>query len=342
MTNYDTMRQRLPSDRYHFNLPRDAIDYCSFRKICYPKTCIGKRCWICFLILCAMWSFSKQFILQSRPRTVGPVTKLFPFRTGCPFDCTPFRDDIPIATAEDEFYRLTVEWYLGQVKAINDTKTWDELKNSSVYKQGRNFQCSESIARTFKAAAIELGKKANAPLSDKTRSIVLRPQKRMHISLAYLCCLTMEEATAALPIIDEWIDETEFDLPVRFGDIQSWYEQPNAVTNIVILKDQEPWIMMNEQLNERLLASKIPVPIVRKDQMPYHATLLGLRYSNKAETFDPAYEIGSRRGDIYRLVEKGVSERYHSQWGFYRIHHKPKRSATPGKHTGPRIDFAIG
>ena len=280
-------------------------------------------------------------------------TMHFPFRVGCPHECQSYRNEKGVSTGADDdddevpYYRVTAEWYFGEPNKFDPDRSWESQNGKSKYKQGINFEGPEAFVRTFQAAANELKKEGERQLSDKPgKEFKVHPQKRMHSALSYLCCLSAVEAEKSLPVIDEWIDETDFNFTLRFTEIQSWHERPNSVTNIVLVDkpSQRTMMRMNHDLNRKLTEAGIPIIVPREDQMPFHSTVAGFRYSSKGESYDPKYEIGSKLPDIYSLV-RAVSEKYRYKWNVpdsqsFRILHKPRRSPSPSIHTYPLIDKA--
>ena len=167
-----------------------------------------------------------------------PQTKIFPFRVGCPQDCRAYRKDMTKQEFDQEeaFYRLTVEWYFGEPKKYNASIPWSEQRNSSIYYEGTNFQCPQAFVDTFRKAGADLTKLLKQKLH-KARAFY-KQQKRMHMSLAYLCCIRQNEVQRVREVIQEWIADTTFDFTLRFGRIQSLYEKPNAVTTIIVVDDE--------------------------------------------------------------------------------------------------------
>ena len=245
------------------------------------------------------------------------------------------------------YYRVTAEWYFGEPNKFDPNRSWESQNGKSKYKQGINFEGPEAFVRTFQAAANELKKEGERQLSEPGKEFKVHPQKRMHSALSYLCCLSAIEAEKSLPVIDEWIDETDFNFTLRFTEIQSWHERPNSVTNIVLVDkpSQRTMMRMNHDLNRKLTDAGIPIIVPREDQMPFHSTVAGFRYSSKGESYDPKYEIESKLPDIYSLV-RAVSEKYRYKWNVpdesqsFRILHKPLRSPSPSIHTYPLVDKA--
>jgi hypothetical protein len=278
----------------------------------------------------------------------------FPFRTGCPQDCQPFRaaracppsrsshSNLRTATGPEDFFRVTVEWYFGNATQYDPRLSWDAQNGATDTAKGVDFQAPQSFVATFQAAARDLKEQGERRLKLPGKAFKVHTQKFMHVSLSYLCCLSAEEAAQSLPVIDRWMAETEFNFALAFAEIQSWHESPNSVTNIVVADEasQRNMMHLNHDLNQHLAAAGVPVVIPREDQMPFHATLAGFRYSKKGETYDPQYEIASQLPTIYSLVDT-VSNDHRSNWnigGPFHVQHKPMRSPEPKSHTHPLAD----
>jgi hypothetical protein len=235
-----------------------------------------------------------------------------------------------------------VEWYFGNATQYDSRLSWPTQNGGTRTAKGVDFQAPQAFVATFGAAARALEEQGERRLQVPGKAFRVHKQKFMHASLSYLCCLTAEETARSLPIIDQWIAETAFNFTLRFTEIQSWHESPNAVTNIVLVDEasQQRMMRLNHDLNRHLEAAGVPVVIPREDQMPFHVTVAGFRYSKKGETYDPHYEITSQLPTIYSLVDV-VSQSYRHQWNageIFRIQHKPLRSPAPKSHTHALVD----
>jgi 2'-5' RNA ligase len=329
-----------------------------FRKVCFRTQLTVKR-------LFGILTIATAFIIiqQRRENSAFPQwneklihgraepqrTLHFPFRTGCPHDCGAYRHVESsrfgsILNDEQDFYRVTVEWYFGEPEKYMPTVDWKAQRNSSSYKLGINFQCTESFVRTFQAASRDLHDQATKFLSTPSQPTTIHPQRRMHVSLSYLCCLNSEEAKRAIAAIDDWTGRAKFDMELRFDEIQAWHESPNSVTTIVLVDEasQQTLMRINHDLNQHLHRFDIPIAIQREDQMPFHATVAGFRYGSNGESYDPTLNIEPQLSTIYNFVHQ-VSQQYLIAWNGpngkgIRIQHKPKRSSQPSLHTFPLVD----
>mmetsp|Transcript_24845 Transcript_24845/g.44976 ORF Transcript_24845/g.44976 Transcript_24845/m.44976 type:complete len:351 (-) Transcript_24845:176-1228(-) len=269
-------------------------------------------------------------------------TMHFPFRVGCPHDCSRYRSDSDTAkdgNSTTDFYRLTIEWYFGEPKEYNADIPWSMQRNSSQYKQGINFQCPESFVNTFQSASRELVERVHASIPDAKS----KTQKRMHMSLSYLCCLTEDEVKVAKPTIAEWIAETRFDFSIRFGEIQCWYERPNSVTTIVLVDPPSQRVLMklNHEINDRLRSEGVPIVVPREDQMPFHSTLAGIYFGESSESYNPLNNISSQLPVIHAIVQS-LSNSKMEAWNpsdGIRVLHDPLSSSKGGIHTFPLIDY---
>ena len=295
------------------------------------------------------WADGKSVKFNPRlmhTKTSSQRTLHFPFRTGCPHDCGPYRKRLCLSDSAASYSRLTVQWYFGQAGKFNPNLPWEDQNGATYYSKGKNFEGPEAFVRTFHAAAKDLKDKGKELLGNPTlKEFKVHKQKDMHAALSYLCCLTPVEAKKGMAVIDKWINETVFDFTLRFTNIQSWHESPNSVTNIVLVDDssQIQMMKMNHDLNRHLEDAGVPVVIPREDQMPFHSTVAGFRYSKNGETFNHTFEIGSDLPKIFSLVHE-VSEKYRQKWDSkevaFRVQHKPLRSPEPKEHTHPLLDFS--
>jgi 2'-5' RNA ligase len=267
-------------------------------------------------------------------------TMHFPFRVGCPHDCSRYRSDSDMTKDDStDFYRLTIEWYFGEPDKYDANIPWSAQRNSSQYKQGINFQCPASFVKTFQSASRELVERVHASIPDAK----VKKQKRMHMSLSYLCCLTADEVKVARPTIEEWIAETRFDFFVRFGEIQCWYERPNSVTTIVLVDPPSQRVLMklNNEINDRLRSEGVPIVVPREDQMPFHSTLAGIYFGESSESYNPLNNISSQLPVIHAIVQK-LSNSNMEAWNpseAIRVLHDPRSSSKGELHTFPLIDY---
>jgi 2'-5' RNA ligase len=263
-------------------------------------------------------------------------TMHFPFRVGCPQNCSRYRSDGGSTT---DFYRLTTQWYFGQPTKYKANIPWSAQRNSSKYGKGTNFQCPESFVNTFQSASRELVERVHESIPDaKTMK-----QKIMHMSLSYLCCLTADEVKVARPTIAEWIAETRFDFSLRFREIQCWYERPNSVTMIILVDppSQITLMTLNHELNARLRSKGVPIVVPREDQMPFHSTLAGIYFGESSESYNPLNNISSQLPVIHSIVQN-LSNSKMEDWNpsdGIRVLHDPRSSSEGGLHTFPLIDY---
>lgn len=105
-------------------------------------------------------------------------TKHFPFLTGCPEQC-PSRND----TVEGEpLYRMTLEWYFGEP----DQYPLPNGVSTTTYDKGINFQCPDHFVKTFQDSSTWLYSSLLANMPNTTGKLILKKQRRMHLSLSYL------------------------------------------------------------------------------------------------------------------------------------------------------------
>ena len=223
-------------------------------------------------------------LYRNDTQTQCQETRYQPFLVGCPVECHSYRPDMK----EDEpMYRLTLEWYLGQPKlSLHPPLPGPD----TYYEMGYNYECPMDFVDAFGKASDAL---EAALLKQAYPDLNVKTQARMHVSLAYLCCLRLEEAYHVREIMEEWVHTTSFDVPsVTFERIECWKERFNSITHIIVVdsKSQQRLLSLLQLLEDQLHAANIPVPIARQTQMPFHSTLLGVHMGSKF-SLDPNHSI---------------------------------------------------
>jgi 2'-5' RNA ligase len=253
-----------------------------------------------------------------------------PFLVGCPVDCRPYRKnstDLPSANNQNEtmYYRLTLEWYLGQAKL--------ELhpplpQPNTYYDMGKNYQCSNEFVDAFGRASDRL----ETALSHDADHLTFKPQTRMHISLAYLCCLTLAEAYHVREILQEFVHaQTTFRIPnVNFVRIECWKERFNSITHVIVVDNasQQRLLRLLQKLEEQIQQAGIPVPIARTTQMPFHSTLLGVQIGDKYST-DPQHNIDPIVPISFQALQDINRDIWPKNGIAFDITHLPKYSKEP-------------
>ena len=256
----------------------------------------------------------------------------FPFRVGCPADCTPY-------SGFPEGRRLTMQWYFGEPIKYEPKLSLEQ--QVSYYNRGRNFQCPKEFVGTFQKANRDAVARGNRTIPAPDLRFHL--QKSMHLSLVYLCCLTKEQSEKAQGILLDMIDHWTASVTVRFDQVQCWHETPSSVTNIVKVDDESQCKLFQllRIITGRLKAEGIPVWIPREDQMPFHVTLVGMRLGKNVESCLPHYNISSTIPAIYSIMQQ-ISNDYQWEWNprnkGMTIDRKPRMSLKADVHTGPVKD----
>lgn len=263
---------------------------------------------------------------RSLAEDVGQETLYQPFLVGCPDSCTGYRVDDDLNDTDDPmYYRLTLEWYLGQAK-LDLHPPLPEF--GKFYDMGYNYQCPIEFVDALGRASDTLEESLRR--HHDANHINITAQKRMHMSLAYLCCLRLEEAYHVREIMEAFVhDTTSFHIPdVTFERIECWKERFNSITHIIVVDHQSQQRLLNllKQLEDRILEAGIPVPISRLTQMPFHSTLLGVFIGEKY-SLDPQHNIDP----ILPVSFAALREINLNLWtGFtFDIGHRPKYSWRP-------------
>lgn len=249
-------------------------------------------------------------------------TVFHPFRVGCPQQCARTQNAIN-ATHNESFYRMSIEWYFGQPQHFDHLPTY--------YSKGINYQCPSMLIDNFINASDRLVSEAQARIP----RLQTKRQRRVHMSLMYMCCLRPNETDWAREIMYQWVlDRRPFDLTVRFDKLECWHERLNSVTNIIVTDapSQQRLMSLNHDLRDRFVQEGIPVEVPREDQMPFHITLAGVQLGQGEGTAED--DISGYLKDIYNIVEP-ISKEYGDTWAGpnpLRIQHDPRFSTQFAKH----------
>jgi 2'-5' RNA ligase len=258
-----------------------------------------------------------------------------PFLVGCPADCRPYRtSDTNVTTTNEPMYRLSFVWYLGQPRLQLHPPSPEP---DSYYDMGKNYQsCSSAFVDAFgrasdqlESALLQQQQQQQEHSSNNYSDLVVTTQARMHLTLAYLCCLTLEEAYHVREIMQRFIHDNNkvFHIPnVRFERVECWKERFNSITHIIVVDNasQQRLLILLQRLERAIQQEGIAVSIPRQSQMPFHVTLLGVRRGEKYST-DPPNDIEPIRPVSYQALQdvwppNGVS---------FDIQHLPKYSWQP-------------
>ena len=220
------------------------------------------------IIIWGSWSQSNSFRTKNSSKLsfqsimtaqdTCQVTKVFPFRVGCPKQCER-------QSYEDEpMYRMSIAWYLGM----------PEMEEGTAYDRGINYQCPIEFVENFRNAENDLGNTIQ-----RIRDVKVKYQPRMHMSLNYLCCLRKNETDWARQVMNKWIlDNYPYSISLKFDKFQCWHERGNSVTTIIIADEQsQPTLLkMSNDIEAKLLEHGIPTEIHRTDQYVPSTCLLTL------------------------------------------------------------------
>lgn len=252
-------------------------------------------------------------------------THIKPFRVGCPASCNR-------AIGDETMYRMNAAWYFGQSIVLRD------LELPVAYDMGINYQCPRQYVENFVNASKRLGDevKAKIPLINLT----IKPQSRIHMSLAYLCCLRKNETKMVQEILHDWVKGlSPFDFTVKFDKLECWHERYNSITNIMVGDDVTQRVVMRyvHDLYRTLTRRGIPIEIVREEQMPIHVTLVGIHHG-EGEGKAPENDIRPVIPEIYAIVSN-ISKDYGDSWvgqGRLRVTHDPRYSDKGKWHAGAK------
>ena len=226
-----------------------------------------------------------------------------PFIAGCPKSCADLRPDKP----EDRFYKTAVIWRLGRLKEIHNATAAAALTDSTM---SQRFTADPAYIRAFAAAEQSLTEKQAL----ESRALGLGPlslsqQRNVHMSLAYLCCLTSTEISTVHEVVGRWLQQ----------------ERVNSITNIIVADEatQRTVMKLYQSLLRSIEDAGVPQPVQRDDQMPFHMTLLGLH------TAGSGTDVSAYLAPVARAVDAATA-RHFSGGVSTRIRGAPKLDeATP-------------
>jgi hypothetical protein len=305
------------------------------------------------------YEYTGQSTAQQFPKIMHTASKcqktsIFPFRVGCPNSCANWRSDVAVDSPEI-FYRTNIAWYFGQPAAYSPASAHVGPKSQTAYDKGINFQCPYALAEHFVDASTDLAERVQARIPDTNTRTRLRVthQQRMHLSLAYLCCLRANETDWVREIMHQWVMDTRpFDVFVTFDQVQCWHEASNSVTEIILVDaaSQRKLTTLNHDLVRRLEAFGIPVSVPHEMQMPFHMTLQGFHrigsadFSSMSQTdlrimYEETERISNRMGSNWTGTSKttgGGAMRVRERKRM-RIQHEPRFGTTARVQVDPKL-----
>ena len=265
-------------------------------------------------------------------------TLFHPFRVGCPATCQRSADP------NETMYRMNMAWYFG---STNNGTVIPSKDLPTAYDMGINYQAPTSFVENFLRASETLQRQSQVALPP---SIKFSPQARIHMSLAYFCCLRANETNWVREIMYEWVNKRRpFDFTVKFDRLECWHERFNSVSNIIVADETTQQTVMSlvhdlyDTIQNHPIAKGIVLEVPREDQMPIHVTLGGLHYGEKEGSMEPHEDIRAELSVIRKIVD-GIDATYKDTWigqtetdqqGLsMRITHDPRYSLKGKHHAG--------
>jgi hypothetical protein len=236
--------------------------------------------------------------MQELPKCQTTLIK--PFRMGCPATCKRAVD------VNETMYRMHAAWYFGQARLFPESEL------PIAYDMGINYQAPRAYIENFIEAAQEVNDAAYQSLPP---NITVAFQKDIHMSMAYLCCLRKNETYWVREIMKKWVNQRRpFQFHVQFNKLECWHERFNSATNIMVGDEATQQIVMKyvHELYDAIEDHGIHMEVLREQQMPIHATLVGLQYG-EGEQVDPQYDIRPQLDAIYEIVAP-ISKAFGDSW----------------------------
>jgi len=200
---------------------------------------------------------------------------------------------------------MAVMWTFGSMERYNP----NDLDASQ-----SSFKCPIEMVQSFVTSQHRLSgfvaaesQKRGLNSTEKTTSsggtmLFIKPQKKMHLSLAYLCCIREEEKKTVHLAVQNWVAQRAArltkDIELRFNKLQCWKERKNSITNIIVNDEttQKALLLVYMDLVEFIrnaVPSYDPMVVPRQDQMPFHITLAGVYYGSNEDgnSIDPLLPV---------------------------------------------------
>lgn len=285
-------------------------------------------------------------------------TAFQPFRVGCPATCVGYRPD---AREEEPYYRTNIAWYFGQPDHHDDNNDNGGDALPRAYDKGINYECPVEVVHDFRRARNRLSEIVLGATTD----LIPKHQARMHISLAYVCCLREDEIHWIHQAFHDWILERyPFEIPLQgvtplslVNDLQCWHERDNSVSNILVMDaaSQCRLQLIYDDLMQYILQrtnGRVRGDYVRHDQqMPFHMTLMGFhRCPDEPQGFHNA-SCAIKSADLELLyngtqtvMQESHTRASHASTGSvpkWVVRHAPRHGHSPKQHTWPKEAEAI-
>ena len=211
----------------------------------------------------------------NRPPPPGTCrrTRFMPFLAGCPKSCADLRPDKP----REHFYKTAVIWRLGRLKEIHNATAAAALTDTAM---AQRFTADPAYIHAFAGAEETLTEnQAQESEAFGLGPLSLSQQRNVHMSLAYLCCLTSTETATIKEVVGRWLQQMDVDFQAVFDRVECWQERVDSITNIIVANEatQRTVMKLYQSLLRSIEDAGVPQPVQRDDQMPFHMTLLGLR-----------------------------------------------------------------
>lgn len=244
-------------------------------------------------------------------------TLVFPFRVGCPSSCDNYlnasskstslyksasQSKDPSTQRQREplpyYYRIHMAWDFGKVLWYDPQQHENETEHPRRFRAPlsmvrRFVQSSDRLTAQVQRQAKKLGLNATQDDSPLQEQLFIKPQTKMHLSLAYFCCIPEEDAVPVQFAMQDWIaSRTRREVlssqgapKLGFESLRCWKERFDSITNIIVADKTSQGYLMTLYLDlvnfvQKAVPSYNPMIVPRQDQMPFHVTLSGVHYGD--------------------------------------------------------------
>lgn len=216
------------------------------------------------LIVCLLSTFGWYQMMAGTPFCAQ--SKFYPYKTGCPTSghCEKLRPGVKKGT---EFLRVAIGWRVGALYGLHDHERVFMKSEERLRKRLPGVE--PDVIRNY--VQLEDGLEMNAP-----QGIESRLQEYFQFELPGVCCVTRDEMWRLRQAVKKFASVHNTTFPVTFNEPKCYHERVNSVKNVILAdrKTKEILGRMYEQLADGLKATGIPMVIKKKEQLPFHMTVL--------------------------------------------------------------------
>jgi len=235
------------------------------------------------------------------------ATKFQPYRWGCPITCCEVRPGSPDEDRQQEYFRVTLNWELGEVEVRNVSRL-DDMSDEQL--ADRVPTMLPHFYRTLAHAGADLATKLRprgfgVKGSDKR----VKVHRTMHLAIATFCCLAAEEADKVAAALGAWAASSAASYAAaadsaslaRFDRLECWRESRAAVSTIWVLDDRAQRRLLaahraaRDYVSQHAGVGDVLALVTREDQMPFHLALASYSVKHSPTTTAASTAASSKK-----------------------------------------------